>query len=70
MKWISVDERMPRAYFWVLVACKSTNNRLSDLEIAYLTPSGWRTTTYELISNSDITHWMPLPEPYRESEEQ
>lgn len=64
MSWINVNERMPEASAAVLVV---TNGRVT-LGWTYETYAKqeirWRTPS---LSNAQVTHWMPLPEPPKEA---
>lgn len=67
MEWISVEDRLPEFYEWVLVAAK------------FVAGPQWIATAYRnrLVNSGDwywwwlrypseigeVTHWMPLPEP-------
>ncbi len=77
MKWISVKQRLPDYYDYVLVYAKMPGTgEPCPIAIAYWVPSDkwefiielqeealgvWSDMTYP-ISNETITHWMPLPE--------
>lgn len=65
-EWISVEERLPEEYVWVL----GTNQNQCGVVVgaAFLTPinhsaptlTRWRTDANE---GWDVTHWQPLPAP-------
>jgi hypothetical protein len=65
MEWISVKDRLPNNVYDVLVIGKGWD----DMEwhrIYFLEDGEWYTQDAELVSRmsqSKITHWMPLPEP-------
>ena len=71
MKWISVKERLPELKTEVLI-----NIRYGDIIQAYYHGKGWcisrdvrdnakdcYANDPNLITDFDVTHWMPLPEP-------
>lgn len=61
-KWISVEDRLPDYYKPVLVICNNT----PSMNIVWLASDGDRYFYTELNSDriiSNVTHWMPLPEP-------
>ena len=62
-KWISVEERLPKEWESVLV-----RSRCGYTECAvWLGVLGkWRCTWDHTLLESEITHWMPLPEPPKE----
>lgn len=59
MKWISVKDRLPEAWTWVLI-CLS-----AEISIAYYIPDGFWKIEYNenTLPAKRATHWMPLPEP-------
>lgn len=64
--WIPVSERPPEKREDVLVC-------FDDVEgcvIAWYTPHGkvWRNSSTDIVLKALPVKWMPLPEPYRESE--
>ena len=65
-EWISVDDRLPDPLFdWVLV--------YQDEAMAcmmYTIDRGFHGHTENCISITEITHWMPLPEPPNKPEVQ
>lgn len=59
-EWISIDERMPDAYTFVL-----TYDIYDDIDILL-----WHENYQEWVDNfesffkrNEVTHWQPLPEP-------
>ncbi len=64
-EWISVDERLPDNYEWVLLFFSEAHSDpyveiglFNNGKISYPSSNG---VTYE--HTKLITHWMPLPEP-------
>ena len=73
-KWIPVSERLPEDGCRVLVTVNGKHNNITfvnALEIAeYGNTEGWIIEGYLDWLDPDVTAWMPLPEPYKESEEE
>lgn len=73
-KWILVTERLPEDGYGVLVTVNGKHNNIifeNALEIAeYDNIEGWIIDGYLDWLDPDVTAWMPLPEPYKESEEE
>lgn len=73
-KWILVTERLPENGCGVLVTVNGKHNNITfenALEIAeYDNIEGWIIEGYLDWLDPDVTAWMPLPEPYKESEEE
>lgn len=62
-KWISVEERLPKEWEAVLVwSCLGYTESAVWLGI----PGKWRCTWDHTLLESEITHWMPLPDPPKE----
>ena len=72
--WIPVSERLPEDGYGVLVTVNGKHNNITfvdALEIAeYDGDFGWIVEGYPQWTDPDVTAWMPLPEPYKESEEE
>lgn len=68
MNWISVDERLSQDYEEVLVyiPCESRVGIASRRTLAEIYEYWY--CSDNVYSNSEITHWMPLPEPPKEEE--
>jgi hypothetical protein len=60
--WISVKDRMPEPNTVVLVY-SNKKGVVIDFFDSYLLTGG-----EQFLSSSDVTHWMPLPEPPKESD--
>lgn len=64
-KWISVKERLPRAFYSVLVYIPE-EAPMPTVHEGYMTDNGrWISTVY-VREFEKVTHWMPLPEPPKE----
>lgn len=66
-EWISVDDRLPETGGYVVcVAKRNPFSRFMPM-VARIEKNGWvNPITEQYIS--DVTHWMPLPEPPKEKE--
>lgn len=64
-KWIPVSERLPEESLNSVIGWDTYRNRCCFVQ--YL---GGRFVLGDDIYSVNVTAWMPLPEPYRESEEQ
>lgn len=71
-KWISVEERLPeseRKTYWVYTnaggqhECRWTNNRFG-LRVS----DKWGWSVFDIPQYTVVTHWMPLPEPPKEDD--
>lgn len=61
MRWIPVEERLPKPQESPVIACDYTG-----VCLAWYSPTmGWQYRTG--LSGVDITHWMPLPQPPKEA---
>ena len=71
-KWIPVTERLPKAGEYVGDVAKYylVQNEYGDMLVARYTHSEYWEQIYQHKPYADkIVAWMPLPEPYKESEE-
>ena len=72
--WIPVTERLPDNGYGVLVTVNGKHDNITfvnALEIAkYVNIEGWIIEGYLDWLDPDVTAWMPLPEPYKESKEE
>lgn len=61
-KWISVEEKLPQAFYSVLVYIPG-EAPLPTVHEGYMTDNGrWISTVY-VREFEEVTHWMPLSEP-------
>ena len=71
-KWIPVSERLPEDGCGVLVTVNGKHNNIifvNALEIAeYRNTEGWIIEGYLDWLDPNVIAWQPLPEPYKESE--
>ncbi len=70
-EWIPVSERLPEAgeYIGDVAKYYLVQNEYGDMLVARYTHSEYWEQIYQLRSIGDeIVAWMPLPEPYNESE--
>ena len=65
MEWISVKDKMPQPGRYV--ACIAKRNPFSRFMpmVARIEKNGWANPITEQYI-SEVTHWMPLPEPPKE----
>ena len=72
--WIPVTEKLPENGCGVLVTVNGKHNNIifvNALEIAeYRNTEGWIIEGYLDWLDPNVTAWMPLPEPYKESKEE
>ena len=68
MKWISVEDSLPQEGVKVLTFNKANIGIGSSIEVDYLIDFGsgdpkyvWSNLLFD--EYTDVTHWMPLPEP-------
>ena len=57
MEWIPVTERLPETDGLYLVSVKNDHKRRYS-KTAWYEKQSW-------FARQDVTHWMPLPEPYK-----
>ena len=64
-KWISVNERLPKEWWPVLGLIQFHDEKEPPVQqvLWYLGNGHWRETWRGDMIESDVTHWMPLPEP-------
>jgi len=61
LRWIPVSERLPEPGQDVLCALWDRLSKVQWLAYDYCVKGRARSTWSELWTNSDVTHWMPLP---------
>lgn len=67
--WIPAAERLPNKYADVLVFLRSLDGKASGYSVDYLKLSGnWHKA--ENTWKYSVTHWMPLPEPPKEENDE
>ena len=64
-KWIPCSERLPDEGINVLCQCQA-----NIFEVLKLTNDGWYHDVKHCYMKGFVIAWQPLPEPYKESEEQ
>jgi hypothetical protein len=67
MEWISVIDLMPMMYDPVLTMFYRGGS-MSAITIRALCSDGWMNEGGILCPKVNVTHWMPLPEPPKESD--
>ena len=69
-EWIPVSERLPEYDEIVLVTANGKHNNITfehAIELAvYAKDEGWILEAYPDWIGPNVTAWMPLPEPYKE----
>ena len=74
-KWISVEDRLPKSCYLVLIAFAPSKGEVRKgliVNTGYINSDGnWFEchSPLPICRWKDITHWMPLPEPPKESED-
>ena len=63
-KWISVDERLPDERVLVLVSGFE-----GQVGVAHYAKGVWYTPEPQIVCGTDVTHWMPIPNPPQTGEE-
>ena len=68
--WIPVSERLPEYDEFVLVTANGKHKNITfehAIELAvYAKDEGWILEAYPDWIDPNVTAWMPLPEPYKE----
>ena len=67
-RWIPVTERLPKEWWPVLGLIQYHDEKEPPAQqvLWYLGNGHWRETWRGDMIESDVTHWMPLPEPPKE----
>ena len=67
-EWIPVSEELPEEYKYVLVTVNEKQKILDSVVMigCYTYEQGWILNGYIDLVNLNVTAWMPLPEPYKE----
>ena len=65
MKWISVQERLPKPFVSVLVYMPEESPLLTVHE-GYIKKDGWWYAAHFDRTPDEITHWAEMPEPPKE----
>lgn len=70
--WISVDDRLPEQESPVLIIIKHSHHNILQAAFDYRVGSeGWYDfQSEEEVDFNVVTHWMPLPTPPKESEDE
>lgn len=61
-RWIPVTERLPKKWTWVLVCFDG-----ADVPSTAFVNSTSNWIGEDMYTNYDVTHWMPLPKPPKET---
>lgn len=73
VKWIPVTERLPKKVGWYLVVVLAPFKQVRMYEFYPIHNNYgndlWRNNDGDHVSNWFVTHWMPLPEPPKDGEE-
>lgn len=71
--WIPVSEELPEEYKYVLVTVNEKHNKTIPDSVVmigcYTYEQGWILNGYIDLVNLNVTAWLPLPEPYKEENE-
>lgn len=59
-EWISVEDRLPDSEYTVVLGCQSRN---SIMGVGRFKDGVFRKGSGAMDYISEVTHWMPLPEP-------
>lgn len=69
-EWIPVGEELPEEYKYVLVTVNEKHNKTIPDSVVmigcYTYEQGWILNGYIDLVNLNVTAWLPLPEPYKE----
>lgn len=66
-EWISVKDRLPDEHTTVLFYCGNLQKGFCELDVTKNRVTGWFLSwDGTRFSPSEVTHWMPLPEPPKE----
>ena len=67
-EWISVEDRMPEAYEWVLIYEPDAEETSRSVRCSFARDNGTWYGGFSDLSAEEVTHWMPIPEPPKEVE--
>jgi hypothetical protein len=65
LQWIPVSERLPENQQRVIVNCEKC-----PMVMGWLMFGEWHTDFGRMYRNYEVTHWMPLPEPPKEDNDE
>ena len=70
-QWIPVSERLPEEWWPVLGLIQFHDEKEPPIQqvLWYLGNGHWRETWRGDMIESDVTHWMPLPEPPKDGDQ-